>query len=181
MHAGLLPTWRNAKHGAAWLSTVEAYAFPKIGARPVDTIGTADVFAVLDPIWTEKPETARRVKQRLAVIFDWAKGAGYYRHENPITGIKRALKSKKRTVQHMAALPWRELPAFMIELAKREGTSARTLELLILTAARSGEVRGMRWAEIEGSVWSVPADRMKAAKLHRVPLSSEALCLIERM
>ena len=181
VHASLLPTWRNAKHGAAWLATVEAHAFPTLGARPVDTIDTADVLAVLAPIWTEKHETATRLRQRLTTIFDWAKNAGYYPRENPLVGVKRALPNMKRRVQHMAALPWRELPGFMAALAERDGTSARTLELLILTAARSSEARGMRWAEVEGDVWTVPAERMKAGKPHRVPLSPEALGVIERM
>ena len=136
---------------------------------------------VLSPIWTTKHDTARRVKQRLAVIFDWAKSAGHYSHENPVTGLKKGLPTVKRKPEHMAALPWRELPAFMAELAQREGVSARTLELAILTAARSGEVRGMRWAEVDGNVWTVPAERMKRGLTHRVPLSIEALGVIERM
>ena len=181
VHANLAPTWRNAKHAHEWLSSLERYAFPHLGARPLDTIGTADALAVLTAIWTTRPETARRVKQRLGLIFDWAKSAGHYPHENPVAGVRKGLPAVKRQPEHMAALPWQELPAFMAELARREGTSARTLELLILTAARSGEARGMRWAEVEGEVWTVPGERMKAGKLHRVPLSPEALGVIERM
>ena len=181
VHADLAPTWRNAKHGAGWLSAVERYAFPVLGPRVLDTIGPADVLRILSPIWTTKHDTARRVKQRLAVIFDWAKSAGHYPHENPVTGLKKGLPTVKRKPEHMAALPWRDLPSFMAELAQREGVSARTLELAILTATRSGEARGMRWAELDGDVWTVPPERMKRGLAHRVPLSPEALGVIERM
>ena len=142
VHAQLLPTWRNKKHADTWLSTVESHAFPKIGKRPVHTIGTADVLSVLSPIWTEKHETAKRVRQRMSTIFDWAKVAGYYPHENPVNGIKKALPTVRRRAEHMAALHWRDVPTFMEDLADRKGVSARTLEFLILTATRSGEARG---------------------------------------
>ncbi len=179
MHESLKPTWRNPKHTMLWLSTLETYAFPSLRSRPIDTIGTADDLTVLSPIWTEKHETAKRVKQRLATIFDWAKGAGHYPHENPVNGVKKALPPVKRRVEHRAAMDWREVPAFMKELAAREGVSARCLEFLILTAARSIEARGARWDEISGEVWTVPAERMKRGIPHRVPLSAEALRLIE--
>lgn len=112
VHALLLPTWRNKKHAETWLATVENYANPKFGKRPLHTIGTADVPSVVAPIWTSKHETAKRLKQRLATIFDWAKGAGHYPHENPVSGIKKALPTVKRRPKHMAALGWQELPAF---------------------------------------------------------------------
>lgn len=96
VHANLLPTWRNAKHAQTWLATVEAHANPVIGGRPIETIGTADLLKVLSPIWTEKNETAKRLRQRLSTIFDWAKGAGYYPHENPTNGLKKALPIVKR-------------------------------------------------------------------------------------
>lgn len=181
VHEGLAPTWRNPKHAREWLSSLERYAFPRLGARPLDTIGTADALAVLAPIWTKRPETARRVKQRLGAIFDWAKSAGHYPRENPVTGLKKGLPTVKAAPEHMAALPWRELPGFMEALASREGVSARTLALLILTATRSGEARGMRWAELDGAVWTVPPERMKRGLAHRVPLSPEALGVVERM
>jgi integrase len=181
VHASLLPTWRNAKHATNWLSSIEAYVNPKLGSRPLDTIGTADVLMVLSPIWTEKHETASRLKQRLSTIFDWAKGAGHYPHENPVNGVKKALPPVRRRAEHLAAMDWRDVPAFMQELATREGVSARSLEFLILTAARSNEARGARWDEISGDVWTVPADRMKRGVPHRVPLSTEAVAVLERL
>jgi integrase len=181
VHLSLLPTWRSERHGQIWLAAVERYAYPHLGKRPIDTIGTADVLKVLEPIWTTKHDTANRVKQRVATIFDWAKGAGHYSHENPVNGLKRALPKVRSKAQHTASLPWQALPSFSAELSDREGTSARALEFLILTAARSGEVRGARWAEIEEDVWIVPADRMKTHATHRVPLSIEALAVLDRM
>lgn len=181
VHASLLPTWRSAKHEGLWLAAVERYAFPQLGKRQMTTIGTADLLQVLSPIWTEKHDTAKRVKQRLAAIFDWAKGAGHYPHENPVNGLKKALPSPKYRAQHMPALPWRKLPDFMADLRWRDGVSARTLEFLILTAARSGEARGARWCEIEGDLWTVPGERMKGGVTHRVPLSAEALAVLEKV
>jgi len=179
VHANLLPTWRNAKHAETWLATVEAHANRQFGDRPIVTVGTADVLKVLSPIWIEKHETAKRLRQRISTIFDWAKGAGHYPHENPVNGLKKALPMVKRRAEHMAAMLWRDVPKFMAELATREGVSARTLELIILTAARSGEARGARWSEIEGNVWTVPGERMKRGVPHRVPLSAEALAVME--
>ena len=101
----------------------------------------------LSPIWIEKHETATRLKQRLSTIFDWAKGGGHYPHENPVNGVKKALPPVKRRAQHLAAMDWRDLPAFIKELVAREGVSARCLEFLILTASRSNEARGARWEE----------------------------------
>ncbi|MFC6635890.1 tyrosine-type recombinase/integrase [Sulfitobacter sediminilitoris] len=166
----LRPTWKNKKHAETWLATLENYAFPSLGRRPIETISTADCLKVLSPIWTEKHETAKRLRQRIATIFDWAKGAGHYPFENPINGIEKALPTVKKSVAHMPALPWRDLPAFICDLQLREGVSARLLEFVILTAARSGEARGAKWSEIDGDSWVVPADRMKRGVEHRVPL-----------
>ncbi len=181
VHANMLPTWRSAKHAETWLAMVKNYANPEFGSRPIETIGTADVLRVLQPIWTEKHETAKRLKQRLSTIFDWAKGAGHYPHENPVAGVKKALPAVKYRTKHLEALPWHEVPAFMAELAERDGVSARCLEFIILTAARSNEARGARWSEIEGNIWTVPAERMKRGLEHRVPLSAEALGVLERL
>ncbi|SDY48565.1 Integrase [Jannaschia faecimaris] len=181
VHANLAPTWKNAHHSAEWLSSLNRYAFAKIGSRPIDTLGASDVLDVLSPIWTAKPETAKRVRQRLGVIFDWAKGAGHYQGDNPVTGIKRALPSVKPHVQHMSAMAWKDLPDFIIALGKREGLSALTLQFLILTATRSGEARGARWDEIEGAIWTVPGVRMKRGKPHRIPLSPEALAVLDKV
>ncbi|MCB1470488.1 MAG: integrase arm-type DNA-binding domain-containing protein [Rhizobiaceae bacterium] len=183
VHKQLLPTWRNKKHAETWLATVETYAFPTLGGRFLESIGTADILALLSPIWTEKHETAKRLKQRLSSIFDWAKGAGHYPHENPVNGLKKALPVVKRRAEHLPALPWQEVSAFMGDLRQRDGVSARTLEFIILTAARSGEARGARWAEFDlaNKVWTVPGERMKRGLPHRVPLSPEALAVVERM
>ncbi|MGC9420146.1 MAG: tyrosine-type recombinase/integrase, partial [Rhodovulum sp.] len=183
VHAQLLPTWKNRKHAETWLATVENYANPKFGKRPLHTIGSADILSVLSPIWTDKHETARRLKQRLSTIFDWAKGAGHYPHENPVAGLTKALPAVKRKAVHMAAMPWRELPAFMAQLAAREAVSARCLEFLILTALRSGEVRGAEWSEfdLDEAVWLVPDARMKRGLPHRVPLSPEALAVLQKV
>lgn len=181
VHQSLLPTWRSEGHGQRWLSSLELYVFPHFGDRPIQTITTSDVLKVLTPIWTEKHDTAKRVKQRIAAIIDWAKGAGHYPHENPVNGLKKALPVVKVRPMHMAALPWRELPDLMVELGKREGLSARTLEFLILTAARSGEARGACWSEFQANVWTVPAERMKSGLKHRVPLSGEAMKILKKV
>jgi len=177
VHAQLLPTWKNRKHAETWLATVENYAHPKFGKRPLHTIGTADILSVLSPIWTDKHETAKRLKQRLSTIFDWAKCAGQYPHENPVNGVKKALPTVKQRPEHLAAMMWQKLPTFMQDLREREGVSARTLEFLILTATRSGEARGTRWSELDLEVkeWLVPATRMKRGVPHRVPLSPAAV------
>lgn len=180
VHKNLLPTWRSERHGQIWLAALKRYAYPHFGARPIDTITTADILNVLEPIWSTKHDTAARVKQRIAAIFDWAKGAGHYPNENPVHGVKKALPAVKSSVQHMSALSWQELPSFMRELAQRDGTSARALEFLILTVARSGEARGARWSEIDGKVWTVPGSRMKSGTQHRVPLSSAAIKVLKR-
>ncbi len=108
----LLPTWRSPKHGRLWLSSFENHVFPKIGSRQIESLGTADVLSVLTPIWTETNDTARRIKQRLALVFDWAKGHGHYPHENPVNGVKKALPTVKRRAAHMAAMNWQTLPRF---------------------------------------------------------------------
>jgi integrase len=179
VHTNLRPTWRNAKHAETWLATVEAHAIPVFGIRPIDTVGTADLLLVLSPIWTVKHETAKRLKQRLAAIFDWAKGAGHYPHENPVNGLNMALPQVKAKPEHMPALDWRALPGFMADLRRREGLSARTLEFIVLTAVRSGEARSARWDEIDGDVWIIPGARMKRGVPHRVPLCSAALAVLD--
>ena len=179
VHQNLLPTWRNKKHAETWLATIENYALPVFGNRVIEDVGTADILAVLSPIWVEKHETAKRLKQRLATVFDWAKGAGHYPHENPVNGLKKALPPVKHRPKHMPALPWRDVPEFMSSLSQREGMSARTLEFLILTACRSGEVRGARWEEIDSDVWTLPGQRTKVGLPHRVPLSDPAKNVLE--
>lgn len=174
--------WRNAKHAAQWSSTLATYVIPAIGSLDVKLIETHHVLEVLRPIWNAKPETASRVRQRVEAVLDYAAAKGHREGLNPARwrGHLQNLLAKPssvRAVQHHPALDWRELPGFMAELAQRDGVSARALEFVILTAARSGEVRGMRWAEIDlaAQAWTVPAKRMKAGKEHRIPLTAEAL------
>ena len=183
VHAKLLPTWKNAKHAETWLSSIETHAGPVFGDRPIHTVGTADVLKALEPIWTTTPETAKRLRQRFATVFDWAKGAGHYPHENPVNGISRALPAQKVSQAHHDALPWRDVTEFMAALKEREGISARCLEFIILTAARSGEARGARWDEIDldKMVWTVPAERMKRGLVHRVPLSDAAVNVLRQV
>jgi integrase len=174
--------WRNAKHGAQWLATLEAYAYPVMGDMPVSAIGTVDVLRVLRPIWQRVPETASRVRQRIEAVLDAASVKGWRTGDNParwkghLAGELPPPRKVKRVV-HRPALPWQQMGAFMTALAEREGMAARALRFTILTAARTGEVRGMRWREVDmdNKVWTVPADRMKAARMHRVSLSFAAI------
>jgi integrase len=180
--------WRNDKHAAQWSATLSTYAYPTIGALPVQAIDTALVLKVLEPIWTTKPETAGRLRGRMENILDFAKARGYREGENParwrghLDKLLPAL-SKVRQVEHHAALPYTELPDFLTRLREQEGTSARALEVAILTAARTGEILGARWSEIDlaAKTWTIPAERMKARRQHRVPLSSRALAILTEM
>ena len=172
--------WRNAKHVEQWESSLRRFAFPVIGALPVQAINTALVMKVIEPIWNEKPETASRVRGRIESILDWAKARGYRTGENPARWkghLKNLLppRSKVRKVEHYSAMPYDQLPGFMVELRAQEGVVARALEFTILTAARVSEALGARWLEISGDVWTIPAERMKGGKAHRVPLSQRAM------
>lgn len=177
--------WKNAKHAAQWPATLNTYAIPKLGDLDVKVIETADVIAVLKPIWNEKPETASRLRQRIEAVLDYAAAMGVRAGDNPARWrghLDHLLPkpSKVRAVKHHPAMPYADVPAFMASLAQRDGVSARALEFTILTAARSGETREMRWAEIDldNRMWIIPAERMKAAKEHRVPLTDQALALL---
>jgi integrase len=182
---GKRPGWRNAKHAAQWGATLRTYVYPKLGDRDVQAVDTRGILDVLRPIWSEKPETASRVRQRIEAVLDYAAAIGARTGDNPARWkghLDHLLPQpgKVKRVEHHAALDWREAPAFMAELAKREGVAARALAFAVLTAARSGEVRGMRWAEVDraAAVWTVPADRIKAGREHRVPLALAALALL---
>jgi integrase len=180
--------WRNDKHKYQWPATLTAYAYPVIGALPVQAVDTGLVLKVLEPIWTTKPETASRVRQRIENILDFAKALGWRDGENPARWrghLDKLLpaRSRVRDVEHLAALPYAELPAFLVSLREREAVAARGLEFLILTAARTGELIGARWSEIDlrDKIWMVPAGRMKARREHRVPLSPRALTILQEM
>lgn len=174
--------WKNAKHVSQWENTLATYANPVIGNLPVETVDTAHAMKILEPIWPTKSETASRLRGRIESILDWATTKNLRTGENParwkghLDNLLPA-RSKLARVQHHPALPWSEMADFMAALRKQVGVSARALEFAILTAARSGEVRGMVWTEVDFStgMWVVPADRMKAEKEHRVPLTERAL------
>jgi integrase len=170
---------RNGKHRLQWITTLATYAFPTIGAKPVHTIEQRDVLAVLAPIWITTPETARRVRQRLRTVLDWSRAAGFRDGVNPVEGVEKGLPRQREKAGHFAALPYADVPAVMKRIEGVDGMGALALRCAILTAARSGEVRGATWAEfdLDEGVWTVPAERMKAGREHRVPLSPAALAI----
>jgi integrase len=180
---------RNAKHRQQWTNTLATYAYPTIGQLPVDAIDTGLVMQVLMPIWTEKNETAGRVRGRIEKILDWARVKGHRSGDNPARWeghleFLLAKRSKVRKARHHPALPWAQIAEFMAELRHQEGLAAKCLEFAILTAARSGEARGVPWdGEINTAdkLWTVPAHRMKGDKEHSVPLTEPALAIIDYM
>ncbi len=176
--------WSNAKHADQWSATLSTYVFPIIGNLAVSEIETGHVTKILEPIWTAKPETASRVRGRIEAVLSYATTHGWRAGENPARWrghLENVLpkKSKVAKVEHHAALPWREIGSFMETLGAENGIAALALRFTILTAGRTGEVIGARWSEIdlENKVWTVPAERMKAKKEHRVPLSAQALAV----
>ena len=178
--------WRNAKHGAQWAATLEAYVYPAIGDRPVVAITRADVLGILTPIWKAKPETATRVRGRLETILDYAKQRDWRTGENPASwkgNLQHVLapRSQVASVEHHAALPWKRVGAVLERLAVSDGAGALAVRFIALTAARSGEARGATWSEIDlvERMWTVPAGRMKGRRGHRVPLSAAALAVLE--
>jgi integrase len=178
--------WRNGKHVEQWESSLRRFTFPFIGDQPVQMIDTALVRKLLDPIWTTKPETASRVRGRIESILDWAKASGYRTGENPARWKGHldhllAERAKLRMVEHYAAMPYDQLPGLLVELHAQDGIVARALEFTILTAARVSDAVGARWSEISGDVWTIPAERMKGGKPHRVPLSRRAMELLEAL
>ena len=181
-HAERKAGWRNGKHDAQWLRTLETYAFPTIGEVRVNAIESGAVRDLLAAIWLEKPETARRVRQRVGAVLDWAHAKGYRDSEAPLRAIGKGLPRHTGTRGHHAAMPYSDLPAFMPRLRERESWGRLALEAAILTAARSGEVRGATWAEIdlEAGLWTVPGTRMKAGREHVVPLSPAAVQVFRR-
>ena len=187
-HAAKSPEFKNDKHKRDWISTLENHAFPKIGALPIGSIALPDILKVLEPIWQTKTETATRVRQRMESVFTWATVSKYREGENPArwTGnLKEVLPnpSKIAKVVHHPGLPWAEIGGFMQALKGKQGTAARALEFAILTAARTSEVRGMTWSEIDLNLalWTVPQDRIKAGKEHKVPLSKPATELLQSL
>ena len=179
-HGEQSPAWRNAKHAAQWMTTLERYAFPSIGSRSIETIEASDIRDLLIPIWLTKPETARRVRQRIGTILDWAHAKGYRPHEAPLRAINKGLPRQPRRDNHMAAMPYEDVPAFMDKLRKSDTIGRLALRFTILTAALSGEVRGAIWKELDlkANVWKIPANRMKAGREHQCPLNAEAQAIL---
>jgi len=180
--------WRSLKHAEQWSNTLATYVYPMFGDLPVKVIDVGLVMKALEPIWTKKPETASRVRGRIEAVLDWGTARGYRQGENPARwrGHLESLLPKKtnvHAVKHHVALPYDELPEFMIELRQQEGIAARALEFLILTTARTGEVRFARWDEIylPTRTWIIPAERIKTKTEHRVPLSHHATLILDQM
>ncbi|MGH6748711.1 MAG: tyrosine-type recombinase/integrase [Methyloceanibacter sp.] len=165
-------TWKNEKHKQQWAQSLRDYAYPSLGTRPIAAIDGAVITEALESIWTTKPETARRVKQRIERVVQWVKD-----------GMPLPMRGPSKRVQHFAAMPFVELPAFMAELRRIDRISARALEFVILTAARTSEVLGAKWSEIDLNtcVWTIPAERMKAGKGHHVPLCKRAVEILESL
>ena len=178
-------SWKNAKHADQWTNTLNTYASPVFGNLPVAEIDTGLVVKCLAPIWESKTETATRVRGRIESVLGWATTSGYRTGENParwkghLENLLATISKSSRTKNH-PSLPWQRIGAFMLALRTREGVSARAVEFAILTACRSGEVRGARWSEFDtaGKLWTIPAERMKAKREHQVPLSDAALALL---
>jgi integrase len=180
--------WKNAKHAAQWTATLEAYVYPVVGDLAVGAVDTGLVLKTIEDIWATKPETASRVRGRVESILDWARVRGYRQGENPARWrghLDKLLpaRSRVRRIEHHAALPYADLGTFMTALKARDGLSARALEFAILTAARTGEVIAATWSEFDlvAGTWTVPAERMKAKREHRVPLSDAALKLLKTL
>lgn len=182
LHKERLKGWSNGKHREQWIATLRTYAFPKMGAVAVDEVERGHILEVLTPIWLEKPETARRVKQRIGAVLDWAYGKGWRDAEAPMRALAKALPKNHAMAGHFTALPYASMPGFMAALRQREGMGALALEALILTAARSGEIRLATWDEVDldNGLWSIPASRMKRKRAHVVPLSKPALAVFQR-
>jgi integrase len=181
VHKDHAKAWKNAKHCDQWINTLRTYAFPIFGDGKVDQVQTPDILKALTPIWLAKPETARRVRQRIGTVLDWAKAAGYRSGDNPVDEISKALPRQSDRKAHFAAIPYLEVPAFFRRLHESEPTTVSlAFEFLILTSARTGEVLGANWGEIDldQAAWTIPAGHMKAGREHRVPLVPRCIKLL---
>ena len=185
VHGELLPGWKNAKHAAQWISTLETYVFPSMGSKKLDAIAPKDCADALREIWLDKPETAARTRQRMHAVMQWAWAHGHIT-ANPVAVVDHILPKQNAKPEHQPAMDWRDVPAFVKEhvanLERGDSTRAALL-LLILTATRSGEVRGAAWGEfdLDAGIWTVPAARMKMKEPHRVPLSAAAHALVKAL
>ena len=182
VYAAQRKAWANNKHDAQWLSTLTTYAFPIIGDLTVDKIGREHLLDVLAPIWLAKHETARRVRQRIGSVLDWAYVKGFRDTEAPLRAISKGLPRVTAARGHHSAMPYGDVAAFVARLRQRETIGRLALEAAILTAGRSGEVRGATWGEVdlEAALWTIPAERMKMGRSHVVPLAPAALSVLRR-
>ena len=182
-HAHVSKSWRNGKHGKQWLATLELYAFPAIGKKPVSEIDASAIQAVLLPNWLSKGETMRRVRQRIGAVLDYSHSQGWRETEAPMRAVNQLLKNVKQPKgSNFAAMPYASVPGFWLKLQEAEQSIGRpALQFLILTLARSGEVRFAKWSEIDfdAAEWRVPAERTKTGRLHIVPLVPEAVALLD--
>lgn len=174
--------WKNGKHQAQWLSTLKSYAYPALGDLLVSEIEGPAIRDVLAKIWLAKPETARRVRQRIGTVLDWAYAKGYRASEAPMRSLSKGLPRQPKKDGHFAAMSFAEIPSFLQKLRMRESMGRLALEALILTAARSGEIRMAEWSELnlKAGLWSIPAARMKMGRPHVVPLSPQAVDVFKR-
>ena len=184
VHAEHSPTFRNPKHAAQWLQSLANDVFPVIGDRPIHTLTSDDMLRVLTPVWTTKPETARRLKQRMKLVFDWGKAKGFCTGDNPTDGLTGVLPKHRDDKQHHAALKYQDVPAFVASLRVIPDMSDAVrdaVEFLILTATRTSETRLATWKEVDfnARVWIIPGERMKSSREHRIPLSDRAFAILE--
>lgn len=180
------PSWRNDKHRDQWAATLKSFAYPIFGKLPVEMVDTTLVLKAIEPIWVEKTDTANRTRGRIETVLDWARARGYRAGDNPARWrghLDQLLPRKSRLAptKHRPAMPFKEIPSFMVELCKQDKASARALELLILTAARTNEILGAQRREfdIEECLWTVPRSRTKSGREHRVPLSQRAVGILK--
>ena len=182
VHETNKPRWRNPRHIAGWMQSLERHAIPTLGNTPLDRIDQGDVLQVFTPIWTTRPETARRVRQRMRSVFRWAMAHGFMESNPAGEAIDGALPPMPKVRAHFRALPYREVGSALktIEASQASMSAKLCFRFLVLTAARSGEARGATWDEIDlqGQEWRIPSERMKASVKHRVPLSGQALDLL---
>lgn len=183
-HDNIKAGFRNARHSASWLSSLVMHVFPKLGSTRVDRIDTAAIQSALLPIWLTIPETARRIRQRIGAVLDYAHGQGWRQAEAPLRAVARGMPNQSKIASHFAAMPYADVPELLITLrAKSETVGRLALQFVILTAARSGEARGATWGEFDlaAATWNVPAHRMKAGQAHSVPLCGSALTILTTM
>ncbi|MGJ8537905.1 MAG: tyrosine-type recombinase/integrase, partial [Parasphingopyxis sp.] len=179
-YAHKAPTLTNSKHRKQWITSLETYAFPKIGSLRVDHVTEADVKGILLPIWQTKHETARRVRQRIAEVLVDAVSNGHRERVLELAVVNKSLGKRLKRATHHKSMPWQDVPTFISDLRDKDSVGAAALRFAVLTAARSGEVRGMTWGELDQRerVWTLPAERMKAGKPHAVPLCSAAMAVV---